>query len=191
MNFLAVASVVSPLAKGILGFQSAKGEADAKAKQMRYQAGIARINKQVAMQNADWTRRAGEVGAQQKGMEGRFKIGQTRAIQSGRGLDIDTGSNAAVQEAEREVNRYDQSMVRSNAAHRAYGFDVEAVEKEAEAGMLETGAKNVEAAGEIAAWGSILGSASSVADKWMQYNTTFGSSGGNPTDVGSATGFGF
>lgn len=190
MSGMSMFGIGSTIAGGILGAYSSLKGADAKAKEMQYKAGIARINKQVALQNADWTRRAGEVGAQHKGMEGRFKIGQTRAIQSGRGLEIDTGSNAAVQESEREVNQYDQSMIRSNAAHRAYGFEVEAVEKEAEAGMLEMGAKNVKEAGEIGAWASILGASSSVADKWMQYSTTFGSTK-NPVDVGSATGFGY
>ena len=182
-------TAIGAVAGGLLGAFSAKSSSNSKAKELQYKAGIARINAQIARQNADWTRRAGEVGAQQKGMEGRFRLGQTKVIQSGKGLDVNTGSNAAVQEAEHEISQYDQSMIRSNAAHRAYGFETEAVGKEAEAGLLDMGVESVNTAGNYAAASSILGGATSVADKWMQYNTTFGGSS-NPVNVVYDTSFG-
>lgn len=182
MAEVAIATQVASTAMSAYGmFQ--QGEAAKKA--AKYQQGVAKINEQIAKQNAEWQRRAGEVQAQKVGMVGRFKIGTTKAIQSGRGLDINSGSNLAVRESEEDLAEYDQATVRTNAAWKAYGEEVQAAAATSQGAIYGMQASQASAAAGIGAASSILGGTASVADKWMQYQSTFGS--GNPTDVGSAT----
>lgn len=133
-----------------------------------YQAGVAGINKQIAKQNADYTRHAGEIDAQRVGMKSRFEQGQTRVVQSGRGLDIGSGSNAEVIDSMDEIGRHDQETVRANAMRKAYGHEVEAVTQEAKGAMARAAGSGARKAGYIESFGSILGTASSVANKWLQ-----------------------
>ena len=140
----------------------------AKSSMYQYQAGVSRVNQQIAKQNADYARYTGEFEAQRSGMKSRYEMGQTRVIQSGRGLDINFGSAAAVQESQAKIGQQEQTTIRSTAARRAYGFDVEAEKARTAASMYGKAAENEEIAGYIGAASSILSSASSVSDKWLK-----------------------
>jgi len=185
MAYVAAATAIASTAMSAYGmFQ--QGEASAKA--AKYQQGVAKINEQIGKQNAEWFKRAGEVQAQKVGMTSRFKMGTTKVIQSGRGLDITSGSNLAVQESEHDLAIHDQATVRTNAAWRAYGEEINAAAATAQGHIAGMSAEQASTAGGINAAGSILGGTANVADKWMQYQSTFGNQG-NPTDVGSATSY--
>ena len=170
MNFMAALGIVSPVAQGIFGIQAAKSGAAAKKRQADYQAGIARLNAQVAKQNASYALQVGESQAQRIGMASRAQAGQIKVAQSGSGLDVNSGSNVEVQESQREIARADQATIRSNAAHRAFGYEVEAMNATAQGELATAAGQDAETAGDYAAWSSILGTASSVADKWMQWS---------------------
>lgn len=139
----------------------------AKSNMYKYQAGVARINANIARKNAEYSRYMGEHEAQRVGMKGRFEQGQTKVAQSSRGLDVNSGSAEALRDSQGELSRHDQTVTRATAARRAYGFDVEATNKEAEARMAETSADNAKTASYFEAAGSILGTASSVSSKWL------------------------
>lgn len=132
----------------------------------KYQAGVARVNEQIMKQNEDWALRTGEVEAQQSGMATRFRLGQIKAGQAAGGLDVAKGSAALVRDSEEQIGQYNEELIRSNAAKRAYGFGVEAMGLEAQARGEETAAENARTAGYINAFGSLLGTAGSVASKW-------------------------
>lgn len=155
-------------AGGGLGIFSSIFGGEAKSDMYKYQAGVARINEQIAQQNADYARAAGEVEAQRSGMGTRFKIGQERVAQAASGIDAGRGSAVAVRASEQAIGQQDEAMIRANAARRAYGYQVEAVGKEAEARMAETSADAAKTEGYINAFGSLLGTASSVSSKWLQ-----------------------
>ncbi len=144
---------------------------NANAKSYQYQAGIAKINEQVAKQDADYSRAVGETEAQKSGMATRFTLGKIKAAQSGSGLDINSGSAKAVQESEQEIGSHDEAVIRSTAAKRAYGYEVEASQASAQSQLYTSAAKNAKTAGYIGAASSILGSASSVSDKWLTAKT--------------------
>lgn len=134
----------------------------------KYQAGIAQMNQQIAEQDADYSRSVGEVEAQQSGMKTRFQIGNIKAGQSGSGLDVNSGSAALVRKSQHEVGMEDQAVIRSNAAKRAYGYEVEAAQQTAQGQVYKMAAEKSETAGTIGAITSILGGASSVSGKWLQ-----------------------
>lgn len=171
---LATVGMASSAGGGLLGAFGKLMGGEAESSAFQYQAGVARINQQIAKGNADYSRKVGEVQAQQSGMKSAQDIGATKVAQSGSGVDIGKGSAAAVRETQSEVAQYDQGMIRSNAARKAYGYEVEAASEEAKANMAEASAKNAKSAGFIGALGSLLSGGSSVASKWLNYKPTFG-----------------
>jgi len=140
-------------------------------KMANYQAAVAGINAQVAQQNADYTRAVGEVKTEEEGMAARGKLGAIRAALATSGIDLTSGSAARVQESEEELGAYSQALIRSDAAKRAYGYEVEKAGNIAQSNMYKTAGSQAALAGEIGAFGSILGGVSSVSSKWLQGKT--------------------
>lgn len=167
---LGTIGLVAGGAGGITGALGSIFGGEAKSSMYQYQAGVADINAKIAKQNADYQRSVGEVEAQQVGLKAKAEIGTTKAIQSARGVDVATGSNAEVRSSELKIGQQNERVVRSNAAHRAWGSDVEAIQQTAQGRMLRSAASTSETAGFLGAASSILGSASSVASKWLQGN---------------------
>lgn len=179
VSAMAVGGMVSTAAGGILGAFGAQEQGEAQSKMYQYQAGVARINQKIAEQNADYARAAGEVEAQKSGMETRARVGQIRAAQGASNLDVNTGSAAAVRASQQAVGQEDEAIIRANAARKAYGYEVEATQDKAQVGLDTMAASQSKTAGDIGAMASILGEASSVSSKWMQYKSTFGGGGGS------------
>ena len=137
----------------------------------QYQAQIAQINAQVAKQNAAYAQETGEVEAQQSGMQTRAQIGQTKAIQGASGLDVNTGSGAAVRGSEAEIGVENQNITRANAAKQAYGYEVNAAQFTNQGSLDIASGANAVTASYFSAGSSILGAAGSVAGKWSQAST--------------------
>jgi hypothetical protein len=135
-----------------------------------YQANIARMNADIARQNAVYESNLGEVQAQQQGMKTRAVIGQTKATQGASGLDLNSGSAVEVRASEAELGAEDQATIRSNAARRAYGFQVEAAQDTAQASLLDKASSNAEIGGFIDAGTSILGGGGSLSSRWLKAN---------------------
>lgn len=135
--------------------------------QYGYQSAVARINQQIAKQNADYARNVGEVEAQKVGLGSRFRVGNIVAGKAAAGLDVNTGSASDVVESQKEIGLHDQATVRANAAKKAYGFEVEGVQHEAQSHIYDMAGDKAMMAGIIGAGSSILGSASSVSSKWL------------------------
>lgn len=144
-----------------------------------YQSGIAQMNKKISLQNADYARSVGETEAQTSGMKTRFTLGKIVSGQAGGGLDVNSGSNQRVQEGEQAIGTHDEAVIRSSAAKRAYGYEVEAATDEAQSQVYKMAGKNAQTVGEIGAATSILGSASSVAGKWLDASRVGLYSGGD------------
>jgi hypothetical protein len=137
-------------------------------KMSNYQAAVSAINANVAQQNADYARNVGEVQAEKSGMTTRAQLGAIRSAQAASGVDIGSGSATRVQESEEEIGAYDQAVIRSDAAKRAYGYEVEKAGDIAQSNMYKVAGSQAALAGEIGAFGNILGGVSSVSSKWMQ-----------------------
>lgn len=150
----------------VLGAVGANYKGQAEANMYQYQAGVAQVNQQIALQNADYAIAVGESQAQASGMQSRAQIGETKAAQGAGGLDVNSGSNAAVRDSEEKIGEYNQAVIRSDAAKRAYGYKVEAMSQASQAELDRMAAKTSRTSGYINAVSSILGGASSVSSKW-------------------------
>lgn len=161
-------TVAGGLTKAIGGFMG--GQASSQA--YSYQAGVARLNASIQKQNAAYERDVGEVKAQASGMKTAQQIAQIKSVQSGSNLSISGGSAEAVRDSQHAVGEFDQNVIRSNAARRAYGYDVEAMQQETQSKVYGMAGSNAKRAGTIDMVGSILGTASSVAGKWLDASRT-------------------
>jgi hypothetical protein len=138
------------------GFQTQAQQYEYTANIHKYQAAIAKVNKEIARQNAAYARDVGEVEAQISGMKTKAEVGEMAAAQGASGLDVNKGSAVKVRESMIELGYYNQALIRSSAAKKAYGYDVEVVQHEAQADvyrytamMNEDQAKNALAASEF------------------------------------------
>lgn len=134
----------------------------------QYQAGVADVNATIAKQNADFSRAAGETEAEKSAMQTRQVLGKIRTGQGASGLDVNTGTNLKVQTSQADVGAHDVDVIRSNAARRAYGYEVEAYNKKTQGELYRYAGANAKRASKIAALGSIVGGAANVAGKWTQ-----------------------
>lgn len=166
-TMFAVSMAASGAGAGVSAFGKLS-EGAANQGMYQYQSGVAALNHKIALQNADYERKVGEVKAQEMGMKTRFQMGETKVAQAAGNIDVSRGSAAAVRDSEHELGLHDQATTRANAARRAYGYDVEAAQDTAQMRMYSEAASQSRRAGEISAISSILGGASSVSDKWAQ-----------------------
>lgn len=143
------------------------------ASMYNYQAGVARLNQQIEQQNAAYATETGEVEAQQSGMQTRAQVGTTLAQQGAGNLDVNSGSAVAVRQSEEEIGEYNEALIRSNAAKQAYGFNVQAMQQQAQAGVYGMAAQGAQTAGTISGVGTLLGTSGTVASKWLQMGQTF------------------
>ena len=153
------------------GLTSAFGayqEGQAEKKMYDYQAGVARLNTQIAEQNATYASQIGELQAGQYGYRAGQIAGQIKSAQGSHGLDVRSGSAKDVQDSQRLMSQTEMTNIRSNAAMTAYNYRNQAVSSTAQAGMDTLAGRNVASAGMVKASSSILGAASSVSSEWLQ-----------------------
>lgn len=179
---ITIAAIGATAGGAIMGAVGSEAKGKSEAQMYNYQAGVARVNAQIATQDANYTLAAGGVQGEQAGMRERATVGATRA---GFGASNVAGaSKNAVVSSEIEVGQQNQGIIAANAAKRAYGFEVGAASDTATAGALDFSATNAKEAGDIGAVSSILGGVSSVSSKWLQMGPAFGG-GGSSTQGGA------
>lgn len=165
---IGVMTAISIGASAAGGLMQAKGHSAlgaSEAAMYQYKAGIAEMNKQIALQNAEYERAAGGVQAQMVALRHRERQGITKTAQGASGLDVSSGSAKLVRDSQAAVAQHDQGMVRSNAARRAYAYEVEAVTEEHNANLAKMGAKHSLMKGKYGAIGSLIGTAAGVSGK--------------------------
>jgi hypothetical protein len=189
---MGVIGMGASLACGILGAEGAKQSAAATQQSYNYQAGVAKINSQIDLQNADYARNQGEIQATDFGLKAAQQEAQIKTAQSASNLDVNSGSNLDVQTSQHTVDQMDLTQIRSNAAKTAYDYDVKSTMDLNQSTLDIMGGQNAIAAGNIQAEASILGSVGSVASKWSQGSQSgmFGSSSSGSGPGLSLTGTG-
>lgn len=136
-----------------------------------YKAQVAQNNAKIARQNADYAAMEGGKQAEMQGRQAQFQMGKIISGQAASGVDVNSGTALAIREGQALVNRENQMMIRSNASRKAYGYNVEAMNFEAQAAMDEQAGDNAMTAGVIGGGSSLIGGAASVSDKWLKYKT--------------------
>ena len=184
---MAVVGMTTAAAGSIFGAVGATNQGAAQQQMNAYQAGIAQVNSTIDKQNASWALETGEVEALKSGQKTGFTVATEKTAQSGSGLDVNTGSAAAVRDSTLKIGQIDQGIIKTNSARRAYGFTVEAAAEDAEAVMDITAGDNAVKAGTLGAVTSLLGGASSVSSKWIQGSQAgmFSSSGAAVDGMGN------
>lgn len=137
-------NVVGNVLEGIGGYQQAQ-----------YQSKLAAanaVNATLAGQTAEESSklRYGGLAAEQK------------TATAANGVQVDSGSAARAVQSTQEIGGLDAAMIHYNALKEAYGL-------EAQAGVDKTVARNSLVSGGFKAATSFISGASSLSDKWLQY----------------------
>jgi len=166
---LAAVGIIASVASTAIGAAGAVMQGQAASAQAQYQANIARMNQQIQTQNAQYERQKGDVEAQQQDMKNKALMGAQEAAMGASGLDMASPSFVDTRDSSKRLGRLDTLTVRNNAERRAHEFDIAATNQGAQAGLYGMQAKSSNLAGYIGAASSLVGGASSVADKWLKY----------------------
>lgn len=167
------------VAGGAMAAKSKMDSAAAQSSNAAYQAQVAENNAKIANTNAELETQSGEIQAANNEMKTRSKVGTTMAQQGASGVDVNSGSSVGVRAGESELGMLDSLTIRSNAARRAYGYQVAATGDTAQSGLLTTESQQIKEAAPWQAGASLLSSASSVGGKFASFqNANPGGGGG-------------
>ena len=172
MAFLPLAALaVGAIGAGISAYGTVEqGQATSNA--AKYNAQVAQNNATIAARNANYATQAGEEKAFTTSLQGAETLGSIKTAQAAGGVDVNTGSNLAVQKSEREVSNLDTQTVLNNAQLVAYGYRSQQTGFKAQAGLEQLAAAQAPVGTDIGAAGGLLGSASGLSFKWSQVSPT-------------------
>ena len=165
---LGTLGMAGAVAGGGMNAISALKGGDSQAAQARYQSSLAWQNYQIQQQNANYAETVGEMKAERAGMAGAQRMSAIKAAQSASGVAIGSGSAREVQESQHLVTKMDMDTIRSSAAKTAYDYRLAATGEANKAFGYEAAGRNALSGARLAAIGSVVGSAGSVAAKWSQ-----------------------
>jgi len=130
---------------GLMQGLGKKAEANAQADQLRQNAMFLRQSADDAIargrSESDWAR-----------VETQQLIGTQRTAQAASGGEVNTGTNALMQQDTAQLGELDALTISNNAAREAYGYNVEATSN-------EQNAKRIKKAGKNAVLTSVIGGA--------------------------------
>lgn len=146
-------------------------QGNAAASAANYQAQVARNNQIIADQNAQFALQQGQQQEAAKQQQTAQTISDQRAVTAAAGIDPNRGSSLRIQGDTAALGELDAQTIRNNASRTAWGFQTQGANFGAQAGLLQSQASNATAAGQLGAFSSIIGGASSVSNKWLTYKT--------------------
>lgn len=175
----AVAGMGMTLLGGMGQARGAEALGQSEANMALYQQAVARNNAVIAGYNADYTQKAGDVAIAGHTQKVISSAGETRAALADKGVDINSGSAAAVQEGQADLGQIDAAILRQNVLKNVWNFKAQASDAEAQARLFGMQAQYARQAGRIRGRTSILGAAASTAGQASQFYRSFG----NPLNI--------
>lgn len=153
-----------------------------------YDQSVAETNARIAGLEETQTLEAGDIAASRKNLETSQKVGELKAIQGASGTDVASGSNVLVRGSEELAGRTDEMTIRTNAARRAWGYKVSAIQDTYQAQFTRMAAANQAQqtilSGGMQAISGPLAIESSYL-RWARYmGGGGGTRGGTPYDLG-------
>lgn len=144
-------------------------QAKSEAQAATYNAGVAGINAGQAEQSSTFAAQAGEadVGIQQQ--KTRALISGTVADQAGAGIDVHTKSAVDVRASEAEKGMQDALTIRSQAAQKAYGFQVEEASDLGKQALLKSQASSDLVAGKMNASATMINGYAQAGNSFNQF----------------------
>jgi hypothetical protein len=189
MCFATAAAVAGIAGGGVKAFGDIEG-GEATKSASNYAAQVAANNAAIARQNANYAEQAGQTQASAVSMKGAATGGRIKAAQAASGVDVNSGSAAAVQQSEREISKFDTDTILNNANLKGWGYRTQATGYEAQSQLDIAEGKQAVEGGEIGATGDLLSAASGTFSKLpassspngpsLGYNV-FGAGGFSPT----------
>lgn len=167
---MAVAGLVLGLVGAGVQAAGMSAQYGASAAASRYQAVVAENNMKIAKQNA---RQAVQTGWDQqyaKGLETASLMGSQKAAQGASGIDVASGSARSVRDSTYLLGRMDEMTIMKGATSKADAYMAQAMNYEAESGLHSFAASTADTAKNYAIASSLIGGATSFADKWMSLN---------------------
>lgn len=164
--FIAIAATVASTALSAAGQIQ---QANATSAASGYQAEVARRNMQVMEWNAQRAQQEGQAEEDKARLRTAQIKGAQRAALASQGGDVNEGSNLDILGDTERAGETDALTIRSNAALRAYGFRVQGANAGAQAGLFDMASANATANLPFSVGSTLLGGASSLADKWMAW----------------------
>ena len=135
-------SYALPLVGGVVGAEGASVQAagaeevgGAEQTQADYQAQVAKVNAQIAGENATYAMAAGQEEAGIVGLQGAGQVGEIKAAQGASNIDVNTGSAEKVQESARAQNELSSEDILNDASLYAYGYRAAQTSETAQAGL--------------------------------------------------------
>ncbi|MFM0614531.1 hypothetical protein PQR37_10800 [Paraburkholderia nemoris] len=162
-------SLAMAAAGAVASAEGAQQQANATASADRYQAQVAKNNQTIATQYAAQATADGENQVAAKQQQTAQMIGGERAAMAANGIDLDSGSALRIQSDTAKLGQLDALTIKNNAARAAYGYQLQGLSYGQQASLDESSAANAVSAGNLNAFSSIVGGASSVGGKWVEY----------------------
>ena len=132
-----------------------------------YQAQVANNNAIIAQQNANYAIEAGQSKAAQQSLQEAERGGEILAAQAAGGVDVNTGSNKAVRQSQRELGNLNTRQQLANAQLTEYGYLSQKTNYQAQSQLDTYQGKQAEIGGFLGGAGQIFGAAS----KWYSPST--------------------
>ena len=174
---MAMVALAATAIGGIVSAMGAMEQGQASANMQNYQAQVAQQNQQIALQQAGYEQRKGELQAQEQGIKTKANVGAILAQQGASGLDPTQGSASAVRASAEKLGGFNEQLVRADASRRAYDYQVGAFTDAAQARLYQFGAQQAPIGAMYTAAGDVFGAGGSVAGKWYQYQGGGGGAG--------------
>jgi hypothetical protein len=145
---MAALSAAGSVMRGMAAQSAAKAQASAEEQNARL----------AELQGADAVRRGGREEAKFR-REQAMLAGRQRSLLAASGVDIDSGSAAALQEASRMEGEEDAAVIRLNAQREKWGFDIQALNHRNAAAAARSAGSNAMTAGIVGGATSLLSAA--------------------------------
>ncbi len=143
--------------------------AQAEAGQGNYMAQVARNNQMLAERNTTLAEQQGQVQEDRQRLKTAQLMGSQRASLAAQGGDVNAGSDLDILGDTARAGESDALTIRNNAAQQAFGYRAQAAAAGGQANLYSANAANTMANLPFGIASSLLGGASSLADKWAGY----------------------
>jgi hypothetical protein len=171
---IAIAALAAGGISTAVSVMGAYEQGQAQKRNADYQAKVADMNATISKQNANYEMALGEQRNEQQQTKAKAAVGSIVANQGANGLDVNSGSNLAVQTGAEEMGALDSQTIKNNATRTAYNYQVQATEATAQGQLDRAEGSQAQLSSYLNMGSSLLGGASSVGDQYIKYNQVYG-----------------
>lgn len=166
---MAIGSMATSMIGSFIGYSGAKAEGQALYNQGMYQSAIAKMNADIARENANRATMAGQSEAELKMERGSQILGAQKAGFAAGNISVQSGSPVDVANSTHRQIQMDAATIMRNAGDKAFAFLSQAAGFDAEAVLDQNKAAYGKQAGYYKAMSSLVGGASSFSKSAVDF----------------------